>query len=88
MRKNGHNDFTLLVASAESKLTTHKHTHKDTEIKLEVQYGDFSKELAVAAAALKEAKAYAANENQSKMLDGYIKRCMIVYYLIVCHGEY
>lgn len=84
MRKNGHNDFTLLVASAESKLTTHKHTHKDTEIKLDVQYGDFSKELANAAAALKEAKAYAANDNQSKMLDGYIKRCMICLLFDYC----
>lgn len=74
VRKNGDNHFTLLVASAEPQVATHKHKHNDREIQLDVEYGDFSDALANAAAALKEAKAYAANENQSKMLDGYIKR--------------
>lgn len=74
VRKNGPTHFTLLIASAESKVTTHKHTHKDKEIQVDLEYGDFSKELANAAAALREARAYTANDNQSKMLDGYIKR--------------
>lgn len=74
VRKNGAGHFTLLIASAQSKLATHKHTHNDKEIQLDVEYGDFSSELANAAAALTEAKKYAANQNQIDMLDGYIKR--------------
>lgn len=72
VRKNGPGHFTLLIASAESKVSTHTHAHEGKEIKLDVEYGDFSSALSIAAAALREAKAHVANENQSKMLDGYI----------------
>jgi dipeptidyl-peptidase III len=44
------------------------------EIQLDIEYGDLNKPLAKAAAALKKAKEYAANEHQANMIDGYIKR--------------
>lgn len=73
VRKNSAHHFTVLVASADSKSITHSYTHNDREITVNVEYGDFTKELHNAANALKEAKKYVANENQAKMLEGYIK---------------
>jgi len=55
-------------------VVTHKHIHNDKEIQLDLKYGDFSKELANATAALRQAKEYVANDHQAKMLAGYIKR--------------
>lgn len=74
MRKNGASDFTLLVASADTKpVATHDIKVANASAKLTVEYGDFSVALEKATTALKEAKKYAANEHQEAMLDGYIK---------------
>jgi len=84
--KNGQNDFTLLVASAQTQPSA---VH-DGKIKLEVKYGDFSTDLSKVVEALKEvsvlhgnlgfdscsvsqAKKYAANDIQSNMIECYIK---------------
>ena len=88
MVKNGQNDFTLLVASAQ----THPSVVHDIEgkTKLEVKYGDFSADLSKVVEALKEvsvlhgnprlglcgisqAKKYTANDIQSNMIESYIK---------------
>ncbi|KAF9464691.1 aflatoxin-detoxifizyme [Collybia nuda] len=72
--KNGTDDFTLLVASADTQPPTiHDIDHRSTKAKLKVEYGDFSAPLQAAVKALEEAKKYASNENQSAMIDGYIK---------------
>ena len=75
VRKDGPNDFTLLVASAE----------KNTNIKggtldingqtatLKVEYGDHSEAMRKSADALKKAKEYAANDHQAAALACYIK---------------
>ncbi|KAF8317582.1 aflatoxin-detoxifizyme [Clavulina sp. PMI_390] len=77
VRKNGPNDFTVLIASSNTGAApasvTHAHTHEGKEVKITLQYGDFAQEMKNAAAALTEAKKYAANENQEKMLEEYIK---------------
>ncbi|KAF4615358.1 hypothetical protein D9613_003051 [Agrocybe pediades] len=73
--KNNANDFTLLIASAESQ----PHALHDIETKsgekakLKVQYGDFSDALSKVVEALKEAQKYTANDNQTKMIESYIK---------------
>ncbi|KAI0934329.1 hypothetical protein AcV5_006205 [Taiwanofungus camphoratus] len=74
VRKNGPNDFTLLVASANLQRTSlHEIKILDKGAKLSVEYGDFAEPLKKAAAALKEAKKYVANDHQAAMLDGYIE---------------
>ncbi|KAJ7582725.1 aflatoxin-detoxifizyme [Mycena floridula] len=45
----------------------------DVKASLRVEYGDHSKSLKAVSEALAEAKKYAANENQTKMLEGYIE---------------
>ncbi|TRM58673.1 peptidase family M49-domain-containing protein [Schizophyllum amplum] len=74
VRKVGPSEFTLLVASANAGLAsaTHEMTANGAPAKLTVQYGDFSAALKKVNAALAEAKKYAANETQKKMIDGYI----------------
>ncbi|TFK76453.1 aflatoxin-detoxifizyme [Pluteus cervinus] len=70
--KNGPEDFTLLIASASSEAPAfHDIDYNSGSAKLKVQYGDYSQALSTAAAALLEAKKYAANDNQRAMLDGY-----------------
>lgn len=55
MRKNGANDFTLLVASADRHPpASHDIKVQDNEAKLTVEYGDFEKPLQKAVDALKE----------------------------------
>ncbi|EGO18571.1 hypothetical protein SERLADRAFT_353218 [Serpula lacrymans var. lacrymans S7.9] len=72
--KNGPNDFKLLVASANSNSSiTHDITTPMGNAKLTVEYGDFADALTKAVTALQEAKKYAANENQTAMIEGYIK---------------
>ncbi|KAL1762213.1 peptidase family M49-domain-containing protein [Schizophyllum commune] len=75
VRKISPTEFVLLVASAKSDLasTTHDATVNGTPAKVTVQYGDFSGALAKVNAALVEAKKYAANATQERMIDGYIK---------------
>ncbi|KAF9532974.1 aflatoxin-detoxifizyme [Crepidotus variabilis] len=71
--KKGPNDFVLLVASADSQsAAVHEVENNGAKAKLTVQYGDFAEDLTKVVTALQEAKKYAANENQSKMIDGYI----------------
>ncbi|KAJ3503498.1 hypothetical protein NLJ89_g8405 [Agrocybe chaxingu] len=73
--KNGPNDYTLLVASAQTQPPAlhNIEAKQGDKAKLTVQYGDFSEALAKVVEALKEAKKYAANDNQTKMIEGYIK---------------
>ncbi|KAJ3483997.1 hypothetical protein NLI96_g5928 [Meripilus lineatus] len=74
VRKNGPNNFTLLVASADTQAPrTHEITVQDQKVSLTVEYGDFSVALGKVVAALKEAKESAANEHQKGALDGYIE---------------
>ncbi|KAF8201843.1 aflatoxin-detoxifizyme [Pholiota molesta] len=74
--KNGPNNFTLLVASADATQSAAIHeidTKSGDKAKLQVQYGDFSDALTKVVDALKEAKKYTANENQTNMIDAYIR---------------
>ncbi|KAG6818124.1 hypothetical protein H0H87_000029 [Tephrocybe sp. NHM501043] len=72
--KNGPDDFTLLVASADSHPpATHIVDLKSSKATLKVEYGDFSGPLKAVVDALHEAKKYAANANQLAMIEGYIK---------------
>jgi dipeptidyl-peptidase-3 len=60
--KNGPNNFTLKVASAESQPEAqHNIKCQSAEAKLTVQYGDFSTALEKAASALKEVNATIRN---------------------------
>ena len=73
VRKDTPDKFTLLVASAEPRANAqHEIKIAERHATLTVQYGDFADAMAKAAAALTEAKKYAANEHQVKMLDHYI----------------
>ncbi|KAG6832410.1 hypothetical protein H0H92_002678 [Tricholoma furcatifolium] len=72
--KNGTDDFTLLIASANSQPSAaHVVDHEHGKINLKVQYGDFSDQLKDVVAALQEAKQFTANEHQTAMIEGYIK---------------
>ncbi|KAF8798016.1 aflatoxin-detoxifizyme [Phlegmacium glaucopus] len=73
--KNGPNDFTLLVASAQTQAHVFHEidTKQGDKAKLKVQYGDFSADLTKVVRALDEAKIYTANDNQTKMIEAYIK---------------
>ncbi|KAF8894608.1 aflatoxin-detoxifizyme [Infundibulicybe gibba] len=72
--KNGKNDFTLLVASANTQPpAVHDIDLQMNKATLKVQYGDYSEALHKSAKALREAKKYTANENQSAMIECYIK---------------
>ncbi|PPQ86247.1 hypothetical protein CVT25_005576 [Psilocybe cyanescens] len=73
--KNGPNDFTLLVASAQTQPPALHDiaTESGDKATLKVEYGDFSADLAKVVDALKEAKKYTANENQTNMIEAYIK---------------
>jgi dipeptidyl-peptidase-3 len=55
VKKNGPDDFTLLVASAKLQPhTTHEIGLKASKVKLTVEYGDFAKPLQKVVAALEE----------------------------------
>ncbi|KAI0273622.1 aflatoxin-detoxifizyme [Gloeopeniophorella convolvens] len=77
IQKNGPNDFVLLVASGDTRpAALHDLSFNDEKAKLTVKYGDFSAPLTRVADALAEACAparkYAANDDQSDMIDDYI----------------
>ncbi|KAF5392065.1 hypothetical protein D9757_003299 [Collybiopsis confluens] len=74
IRKNGPGDFTLLIASAQSKPSiAHEISAKSgSEFKLTVEYGDHANALKKIVASLEEAKKYTANEHQTKMIEKYI----------------
>lgn len=102
--KNGPNDFTLKVASADLRPEVqHNIKCQGASAKLKVEYGDFSEALQKAVKALKEvmwmyadfersywtyfsagikAKKYTANENQTKMIDGYINSKAFIQLLV------
>ncbi|KAF5330737.1 hypothetical protein D9619_005755 [Psilocybe cf. subviscida] len=73
--KNGPKDFTLLVASANTTqpAAVHEIDAAGDKATLKVQYGDFSSDLVKVVEALKEAEKYTANDNQTKMIQSYIK---------------
>ncbi|KAG8890863.1 hypothetical protein FRB98_004908 [Tulasnella sp. 332] len=76
VRKNNDRSFDLLIASALKEAPNSKSTAaatSDSKIKVNVEYGDFSEALQKSANALEEAKKYAANDIQRKMLEGYAK---------------
>ncbi|KAI5997175.1 peptidase family M49-domain-containing protein [Pisolithus albus] len=74
VRKNGPDDFTLLVASASKQPPApHKFSLTSRTARLTVEYGDFSEPLSKVITALQEAKKFTANETQTKMLECYIK---------------
>ncbi|PFH54364.1 hypothetical protein AMATHDRAFT_135808 [Amanita thiersii Skay4041] len=72
--KNGSNDFTLLIASSNPQPDQlHDIESKSGVTKLKVQYGDYSGALSKVVAALREAKKYTANDNQTQMIEKYIE---------------
>ena len=72
--KNAERDYTLLIASADcEKGDVHDLEIEGNKVKITVKYGDYSQDLAKAVEALKEAKKYAANDNQASMIEEYIK---------------
>ncbi|KAI0638610.1 aflatoxin-detoxifizyme [Trametes polyzona] len=74
VRKDGPDNFTLLIASADPQARTfHDIEILDKKAKLTVEYGDFADSLRQAVSALAEAKKYAANDHQVAMLEGYIE---------------
>ncbi|KAJ3727814.1 aflatoxin-detoxifizyme [Lentinula raphanica] len=73
VRKNCDRDFTLLVASAQTKPpTTHDISTDSHKFKLTVEYGDHAEALKKVVSALEEAKKYTANSHQTKMIEKYI----------------
>ncbi|KAG9013863.1 hypothetical protein FRB93_000244 [Tulasnella sp. JGI-2019a] len=76
VRKNTDGSFDLLIASASHeapKSTKESTVASDSKVKVKVKYGDFSEPLRKSATALEEAKKYAANDIQRRMLEGYAK---------------
>ncbi|KAF8636591.1 hypothetical protein AX17_003402 [Amanita inopinata Kibby_2008] len=72
--KNKSNDFTLLIASSNPQPERfHDIDYNSGKAKLTVRYGDYSNDLSTVVEALREAKNYAANNNQTQMIEGYIK---------------
>ncbi|KDQ14073.1 hypothetical protein BOTBODRAFT_33184 [Botryobasidium botryosum FD-172 SS1] len=71
--KESSKNFTLLIASANTEAPASIHHLEESGIELKVQYGDFSEPLKKSVAALREARKYAANAHQEKMLEGYIR---------------
>ncbi|KAJ4481110.1 aflatoxin-detoxifizyme [Lentinula aciculospora] len=73
VRKNGQKDFTLLVASVQSKPpAVHDISATSGNFKLTVEYGDHAAALKKVVASLEEAKKYTANSHQTKMIEKYI----------------
>ncbi|KZP11993.1 aflatoxin-detoxifizyme [Athelia psychrophila] len=74
VRKNGANDFTLLVASTDTHPPiSHAIKCQGNEATLTLEYGDFAEPLKKVVCALKEAQNHTANEHQYQMIDEYIK---------------
>jgi len=73
--KNGPNDFPLLVAYVQTPAPVFHEIdpRQGDTAQLKIQYGDFSSDLAKVVKALEKAKIYTANDNQTKMIEAYIK---------------
>lgn len=75
VRKDGPNDFTLLVASADKNTSIKEETISinGQTVTLKIEYGDHSEAMRRSVDALKKAKEYAANEHQASALSCYIQ---------------
>ena len=75
VRKDGPNDFTLLVASADKNANVKEETISinGQTVNLKIEYGDHSEAMRRSVDALKKAKEYAANEHQASALSCYIR---------------
>ncbi|KZO99620.1 aflatoxin-detoxifizyme [Calocera viscosa TUFC12733] len=71
VNKISSSEYIILVASADKRSESHAIDIGNTKLSVTVQHGDFSGEMSRIAAALKEAKKYAANKHQETMLGGY-----------------
>ncbi|KAJ6630797.1 aflatoxin-detoxifizyme [Mycena sp. CBHHK59/15] len=71
VRKESSTSFTVLVASAKSQKDVNVDLTKGST--LTIKYGDMQQPLAKAVSYLEEAKKYAQNDNQTAMIEGYIK---------------
>ncbi|KAJ3997264.1 aflatoxin-detoxifizyme [Lentinula boryana] len=73
VRKNGPQDFTLLVASAQAKHSAiHDISIESGKFRLTVEYGDHAAPLKKVVGALEQAKNYTASSHQTKMIEKYI----------------
>lgn len=78
VQKEGRDKFTLLIASVNKSGPSFDTSNLEIPVNgcpltLTVEYGDFSEPLSKAVDALRQAKKYAANENQVAALNYYIK---------------
>jgi dipeptidyl-peptidase III len=71
VKKVSSSEYVILVASEQKQSESHAVDLGNTKLNITVQHGDFSDAMGKVAAALKEAKKYAANAHQAAMLDGY-----------------
>ncbi|KAH7343473.1 aflatoxin-detoxifizyme [Rhizoctonia solani] len=72
VQKESDTSFIILIASADEK-PDEKHPKAFDNVDITVRYGDCKSALKKAVDALTEAKKYAANEHQVKMIEGYIE---------------
>ncbi|KAJ1308969.1 hypothetical protein OPQ81_004652 [Rhizoctonia solani] len=72
VQKESDTSFVILIASADEK-PDEKHPKAFDNVDITIRYGDYSPALKKVVEALTEAKKYAANEHQSKMIEGYIE---------------
>ncbi|CAE6429707.1 unnamed protein product [Rhizoctonia solani] len=70
--KESDTSFAILIASADER-PDEKHPKAFDNVDITIRYGDYSSALKKVVDALTEAKKYAANEHQVKMIEGYIE---------------
>lgn len=70
--KESDTSFAILIASADER-PDEKHPKAFDNVDIAIRYGDYSSALKKVVDALTEAKKYAANEHQVKMIEGYIE---------------
>lgn len=75
VRKEGPNEFTLLIASADKRPEIKEETLNinGQTATLKIEYGDHSEAMHKAAEALKKAKEYATNDHQASALACYVQ---------------
>jgi dipeptidyl-peptidase-3 len=75
LRKDGPNEFTLLVASADKNTDIKEESVSinGQTVTLKIEYGDHSEAMRRASDALKKAKEYAANDHQASALSCYVQ---------------
>ncbi|CAE6522086.1 unnamed protein product [Rhizoctonia solani] len=72
VQKDSDTSFVILIASADEK-PDEKHPKAFDNVDITVRYGDHGAALKKVVENLTEAKKYAANEHQTKMIEGYIE---------------